>query len=385
MQSFLLCLFFYLRSMKWLYSFVGIALLHSCSPKKNQSEMDHIVASPIDSLKSYVLSNSSGVKMEVTNYGGRIVSLLVPDKNGKLDDVVLGYDSLKQYLKGNLYFGAMIGRYGNRIANGKFSLQGKEFQLAKNNGVNALHGGPGGFHNVYWKVIPVQESNALKMTYHSADGEEGYPGNLDVAVTYTLTDKSDVILEYEATTDEETIINLTHHSFFNLSGAGHGDILNHELVINAGEFCPVDAGLIPTGQLRKVKGTPFDFLAPRRIGERIGQNDDQLRFSKGYDHNWVLTKNGNALSLAAKVKEPTSGRIMEVWTTEPGLQFYSGNFLDGKDVGKGNTPYSYRSAFCLEAQHFPDSPNHHNFPSTVLKPGQTYRQKTIYRFYSTGN
>jgi aldose 1-epimerase len=178
---------------------------------------------------------------------------------------------------------------------------------------------------------------------------------------------------------------LTHHSFFNLSGAGHGDILNHELVINAGEFCPVDAGLIPTGQLRKVKGTPFDFLAPRRIGERIGQNDDQLRFSKGYDHNWVLTKNGNALSLAAKVKEPTSGRIMEVWTTEPGLQFYSGNFLDGKDVGKGNTPYSYRSAFCLEAQHFPDSPNHHNFPSTVLKPGQTYRQKTIYRFYSTGN
>jgi len=342
--------------------------------------MDHPVASPVDSLKSYALSNSHGVSMNVTNYGGRIISLLVPDKNGKLGDVVLGYDSLRQYLNGNLYFGAMIGRYGNRIANGKFSLNGKEFQLAKNNGANALHGGPGGFHKVYWKVTPIRDGNALKMTYHSADGEEGYPGNLDVTVTYTLTDKNEVVIDYEATTDQETIINLTHHSFFNLAGAGNGDVLNHELIIDGEEFCPVDAGLIPTGELKNVKGTPFDFLVLHKIGERINQLDDQLQFGKGYDHNWVLRKKGNELSMAAKVTEPLSGRIMEVWTTEPGLQFYSGNFLNGKDVGKGNIPYNYRSAFCLEAQHFPDSPNHSNFPSAVLKPGETYRQKTIYKF-----
>ncbi len=346
--------------------------------------MAHPVTVPVDSLKSYLLSNSSGLKMEVTNYGGRIVSLFVPDKNGKLDDVVLGYDSLKQYLTGNLYFGAMIGRYGNRIANGKFSLSGKDYQLAKNNGVNALHGGPGGFHKVYWRVTPIKESNSLKMTYHSADGEEGYPGNLDVSLTYSLTDKNEVVIDYEATTDQETIINLTHHSFFNLTGAGSGEVLNHELTINADAFLPVNAGLIPTGELKKVKGTPFDFLSPHKIGERIDQANDQLEFGKGYDHNWVLNKKEGELSLAAKVTEPLSGRVMEVWTTEPGLQFYSGNFLDGKDVGKGNKPYLFRSAFCLETQHFPDSPNHSNFPSTVLKPGERYRQKTIYKFYSIG-
>lgn len=335
--------------------------------------------SPADSLKSFTLTNAHGVKMEVTNYGGRIVSLLVPDKEGKLGDVVLGYDSLPQYLTGNLYFGAMIGRYGNRIAKGKFSLNGKEYQLALNNGANALHGGPHGFHQVYWNVIP-SAPNALIMTYRSADGEENYPGTLNVTVTYTLTDKNEVVIDYEATTDQETIVNLTHHSFFNLAGAGNGDILDHELTIAADRFCPVDSGLIPSGELKKVNGTPFDFSKPHKIGERINQSDEQLKYGKGYDHNWVLTKKGNELSLAATVREPKSGRTMEVWTTEPGLQFYSGNFLDGKDIGKGNKAYAYRSAFCLEAQHFPDSPNHFNFPATVLKPGEVYKQKTIYKF-----
>ena len=334
----------------------------------------------LDSLKSYVLTNAHGMKMEVTNYGGKIVSLFAPDRNGKMEDVVLGYDSLPQYLNGNLYFGAMIGRYGNRIAKGKFSLAGKEYQLALNNGVNALHGGPGGFHNVYWKIVPFNNNASLRMTYRSKSGEEGYPGNLDVVVTYTLTDKNEVVIDYEATTDQETIINLTHHSFFNLAGAGHGDILGHVLMINADEFSPVDSTLIPTGELRKVKGTPFDFSSPHQIGERIDQTDEQLKFGKGYDHNWVLKKKENELSLAARVTEPASGRLMEVWTTEPGLQFYSGNFLTGKDIGKGKKTYPFRSAFCLEAQHFPDSPHHANFPSTVLKPNERYAQKTIYRF-----
>lgn len=356
----------------------GIAILLSCSPKKNINEMDQS-STRLDTLKSYVLTNAHGLKMEVTNYGGKIVSLWVPGKDGKAVDVVLGYDSLNQYLHGNLYFGAMIGRYGNRIAKGKFSLGGKAYQLSLNNGANALHGGPGGFHNVYWKIVPFNNTS-LRMTYHSKDGEEGYPGNLQVAVTYTLTDKNEVVIDYEATTDQETIVNLTHHSFFNLAGAGNGDILGHILNINAEEFTPVDSTLIPTGELKKVKGTPFDFSTPHKIGERIDQKDEQLRFGKGYDHNWVLKKKGNELSLAATVAEPVGGRVMEVWTTEPGLQFYSGNFLSGKDIGKGNKIYPVRSAFCLEAQHFPDSPNHPNFPSTVLKPGETYSQKTIYKF-----
>jgi len=342
--------------------------------------MDHPSTSHVDSLKSFVLTNAHGMKMEVTNYGGKIVSLFVPDKSGKVDDVVLGYDSLHQYLNGNLYFGAMIGRYGNRIAKGKFSLGGKEYQLALNNGANALHGGPGGFHNVYWKIVPFNDNTSLRMTYHSKSGEEGYPGNLHVVVTYTLTDKNEVVIDYEATADEETIINLTHHSFFNLAGAGNGDILGHEMMINAEQFIPVDSSLIPTGELKKVTGTPFDFSTPHKIGERIDEGDEQLKFGRGYDHSWVLKKKGNELSLAARVTEPVSGRAMEVWTTEPGLQFYSGNFLTGKDIGKGNRVYPVRSAFCLEAQHFPDSPNHPDFPSTVLKPGERYTQKTVYKF-----
>ncbi|MBS1490972.1 MAG: galactose mutarotase [Bacteroidetes bacterium] len=336
-------------------------------------------AAASDSLTLYHLSNTSGITMEITNYGGKIVSLFVPDKIGRLDDVVLGYDSLHQYLTGNPYFGAIIGRYGNRIAKGKFSLNGKSYQLNTNNGANALHGGPHGFHQVYWQARAINK-NKIELSHSSKDGEEGYPGNLSVKIIYTLSDHNELIIDYEATTDQETILNLTHHSFFNLAGAGNGTILNHELMINADSFCPVDSTLIPQGEMRKVKNTAFDFRRQHKIGDSINQPDEQLKWGRGYDHNWVLNKKGNELSLAARVADPASGRVMEVWTTEPGLQFYSGNFLDGTDVGKGNKKYEYRSAFCLEAQHFPDSPNHSHFPTTVLKPGQVYRQKTMYRF-----
>ncbi len=342
---------------------------------------DHTIATT-DSIRSFVLVNQNGLRMTVINYGGKIISLFVPDKKGKLDDIVLGYDSLSQYPSGNPYFGAMIGRYGNRIAKGKFLLNGKNYQLNLNNGANALHGGPNGFHNVYWSANPI-DKNKLELIYQSKDGEEGYPGNLSVKVTYTLSDQNELTIDYKATTDQETIVNLTHHSFFNLAGAGNGTILDHELMINAEAFCSVDSTLIPLGELKKVKGTPFDFLLAHKIGERINQPDEQLKYGKGYDHNWVLNKKAGELTLAAKVAEPNSGRVMEVWTTEPGLQFYSGNFLDGKDVGKSNKKYEYRSAFCLEAQHFPDSPNHSNFPSTVLRPGETYIQQTIYKFSVT--
>lgn len=316
--------------------------------------------------------------MTVTNFGGRIVTLQVPDKNGKLDDIVLGYDSLKQYLTGNPYYGAMIGRYGNRIAKGKFTLDGKEYQLATNNGPNALHGGPKGFHNVYWQIEP--QPQALQMTYISKDGEEGYPGNLTVKVVYSLTDQNELAIDYEASTDKSTVLNLTHHTFFNLAGAGSGDILNHEVMLTADRFTPVDNGLIPTGELKPVKGTPFDFTQFHKIGERINGEDEQLKFGKGYDHNWVLNKKGNELALAATVKESNSGRVMEVWTTEPGIQFYTGNFLSAREIGKGNKVYDFRTAFCLEAQHYPDSPNKSNFPSVVLKPGEVYKQRTLYKF-----
>ena len=346
----------------------------------SQSTSDSLAAQ----LTVYTLGNSSGLSMSVTNFGGRIVSLFVPDKDGTASNIVLGYDSLKQYLTGNPYFGAIIGRYGNRIAKGKFSLEGKEYLLAINNGRNALHGGPRGFHNQCWQAEPFQNegSDALELRYASTEGEEGYPGTLKVKVVYTLTDQNELVIDYEATTDKATVINLTQHSFFNLAGEGSGDILNHELTINADRYTPVDDGLIPTGELKRVTGTPFDFQNPHTIGERINQQDQQLTFGKGYDHNWVLNKKSNELALAAVVKESVSGRVMEVWTTEPGLQFYSGNFLDGRDMGFGGKPYNFRSAFCLEAQHFPDSPNHDAFPSTVLKPGEVYRQKTIYKFPS---
>jgi aldose 1-epimerase len=334
------------------------------------------------SVGLYTLKNANGVEAKITNYGGILVSLRVPDRAGKLDDVVLGYDDLAGYLKGTSYFGALVGRYGNRIAKGRFTLDGVEYKLATNNGENHLHGGNVGFNRVLWDAKPMttREGQALELTYLSKDGEEGYPGNLSVKVVYTLTDKNELKIDYTATTDKDTVVNLTHHSYFNLAGQGTGDILGHQLEIDADRFTPVDSGLIPTGELRPVKGTPFDFTKPTAIGARIGQADEQLKFGMGYDHNWVLKNSSTKLHEAAMVYEPTSGREMQVWTTEPGLQFYSGNFLNGTDTGKGGKVYQLRYGFCLETQHFPDSPNKPKFPSTTLKKGATYHTTTVYRF-----
>lgn len=330
----------------------------------------------------YTLTNTSGAEARIINYGGTVVSLKIPDRNGKLGNIVLGYDSLEDYEKHNAFFGALIGRYGNRIAKARFSLGGKEYNLAANNGPNHLHGGPKGFHRVVWsgRSSTNADGASLALTYLSRDGEEGYPGNLNIKAVYTLTERNELKLDYSATTDKDTVVNLTHHSYFNLAGAGGGTILDHELTLNADRFTPTDDTSIPTGELRPVKGTPFDFTSPTRIGSRIGQPDEQLKFARGYDHNWVLNKKKAELSLATSVFEPVTGRVMEVLTTEPGIQFYSGNFLDASMKGKNGQDYPLRSGFCLEAQHFPDSPNRPDFPSTVLKGGETYSQTTIYRF-----
>ena len=334
-----------------------------------------------EAVELYTLKNSANVRVRIMTYGGTVVSLQVPDRDGILGDIVLGYDTLDGYLKNSPYFGSLIGRYGNRIGKGRFSLDGKQYQLPKNNGENTLHGGIKGFDKVVWKATEVRSNDGvgLSLTYLSKDGEEGFPGNLSVKVVYTLTNNNELRIDYSGATDKTTVVNLTHHSYFNL--AGEGNILQHELMMNAEQFTPVDAGLIPTGELRNVKGTPMDFTKPTAIGARIDQQDEQLILGKGYDHNWVLkTNNTGNLSLAARVYEPRSGRVMEVSTTEPGLQFYSGNFLDGTITGKGGQVYKQRSGFCLETQHFPDSPNQPRFPSTVLKPGQQYTSSTIYKF-----
>jgi aldose 1-epimerase len=337
----------------------------------------------------YVLTNKSGAEVSVTNYGGAVVSIKVPDRNGKLADVVLGYDNVDGYVSDKTYFGAIVGRYGNRIGRAQFVLDGKTYTLAKNNGDNSLHGGIKGFNKALWtaKTLSTKDGQSLELSYLSKDGEEGFPGNLKVTVIYTLTDANALKIQYAATTDKKTVVNLTNHAYFNLAGQGSGDILGHLLTIRAGKFTPVDSGLIPTGEFREVAGTPFDFRKPTAIGARINQDDEQLKLGGGYDHNFVLDRGvgGSASSadgetLAARAVEPASGRAMEVWTTEPGVQFYTGNFLDGKTVGKGGSTYPKRSAFCLETQHFPDSPNQPKFPSVVLIPGETYRTVTTYKF-----
>jgi len=330
----------------------------------------------------YTLANGNGVEAAITTYGGIVVSLKTPDRAGLSSDVVLGFDSLDGYLKGHPYFGALIGRYGNRIAKGRFKLNGVEYKLAVNNGENHLHGGIQGFDKVVWKArdVSTPEAASLELTYLSKDGEEGYPGNLSVTVTYTLTAKNDFKIDYLAATDKDTVVNLTNHSYFNLAGQGQGEILGHEVTINAGRFLPVDAGLIPTGERKAVLGTPFDFTRPMTIGARIQQDDEQLKRGKGYDHCYVLNGSGGALALAARVHEPKSGRVMEVLTTEPALQLYTGNFLDGTLTGKGGKVYQFRYGFCMETQHYPDSPNQPDFPSVVLKPGAKYQTTTVYRF-----
>lgn len=332
----------------------------------------------------YTLTNDKGVEARITNYGGIVVSLKTPDRNGALADIVLGFDSLDGYLSNpGPFFGALIGRYANRIGHAHFTLNGVEYKVDKNDGENSLHGGARGFDQVVWTPRELPDGG-LELTYLSKDGEEGYPGNLKVTVTYHLTDSNDLRIDYAATTDKDTVINLTNHSYFNLKGAGEGDILGHLLTLNADRYTPVDAGLIPTGELRSVSGTPFDFRKPTAIGARIEQNDEQLKLGHGYDHNWVLNRSGNGLTLAARVEEPSRGRVLEVRTTQPGIQFYTGNFLDGAITGKGGKVYARRSGLCLETQHFPDSPNHPEFPSTLLKPGQTFHSTTVYRFLTSG-
>ena len=335
-----------------------------------------------ENVDLYTLTNNLGMQAKIMNYGGIVVSLKVPDRNGKMDDVVLGFNDLDNYLKGHPYFGAIVGRYGNRIAKGRFTLNGVEYKLAVNNGENHLHGGIKGFDKVVWtaKEMRTKMGPALSLTYISKDGEEGYPGTLTATVVYTLTNNNELKLDYTVTTDKDTVSNLTHHSYFNLAGEGNGDILSHILTLNGSRFTPTDAGSIPTGELKAVAGTPFDFLKPNVIGKRINDQDQQLQYGAGYDHNFVVNGKSGSLRSAATVYEPTSGRVLEVWTTEPGVQFYTGNFLDGTLTGKSGKVYQKRFGFCLETQHYPDSPNHPAFPTTTLKKGATYRSTTVYRF-----
>lgn len=361
-----------------------LSLIFSCTI----TEKDIIIISEsnfektIDGKKVslFTLKNENGIVTQITNYGGRVVTLWTPDKRGRMEDIVLGYESIDGYLSSNeIYFGAIIGRYSNRIGNGKFSIDGKKYTLATNNGGNHLHGGLKGFNNVVWDAKQI-DGQTLELTYLSKDMEAGYPGNLDIKVIYKLTNDNELKVEYWATTDAPTVLNLTHHSFFNLHGAGKGSINDHILYINADKYTPVNEELIPTGEIAPVSGTPMDFMESIAIGERIENNFAQLKYGLGYDHNWVLNTENKTDQLAAKITEPESGRAIEVYTNEPGMQFYGGNFLDGNDTGKYGLSYKHRSAFCLETQHFPDSPNHPNFPSTRLSSGKEYYSVCIYRF-----
>lgn len=326
----------------------------------------------------FTLTNKDGNVLKLTNFGARIVWIEVPDKTGKKENITFGFGTFDEMLKGDPYFGAVVGRYANRIAKGKFTLDGTEYNLAKNNGPNSLHGGPGGWHSSVWdaEIVSKTEFPTVKFTLVSPDMEEGYPGKMDIEALYTWTDKNEIIIDYKCSTDKKTVLNITNHAYFNLHGAGNGDILDHVVTINASSITPVDSNLIPTGELRAVTGTPFDFNSPHSVGERINEKYDQLVLGKGYDHNFVLDKKS---ALAATVYDPTTGRFMEVITDQPGVQFYCGNFLNGS-IGYGGKAYNFRTGLCLETQHFPDSPNQQNFPTTVLNPGETFKSQTIYRF-----
>ena len=334
-------------------------------------------------VEIYTLRNGNGCEARIMTYGGILQKFTVPDKNGKFTDIVLGFDNLDGYLTNSPYFGAIIGRYGNRIGGAKFTLEGKTYTLATNNGPNTLHGGIKGFDKVVWKVVKADvgpHGPRLELNYLSKDGQEGFPGNLNVTATYTLTDDNALRLDFTATTDQPTVCNLTHHSYFNLAGQGNGDILGDIVYINADNITPVDSNLITTGEIKPVDGTPFDFRKPTPIGARINDPDTELQYGPGYDHNWVINKSLGQLGLMARVYEPTSGRVMEVFSTEPGLQFYTGNFLDGSITGKDGKAYQCRTAFCMEPHHYPDSPNKSQFPTTELKPGAIYHNTIIYKF-----
>ncbi|GAA4414487.1 galactose mutarotase [Nibrella viscosa] len=365
---------------------LGAALLTACSSNQENKQNAMIEKSSFGQTADgqeadlYTLRNTSGMEAKITNFGGVVVSLTAPDRNGAYEDVTLGFDSLAPYQKDSPYFGALIGRYGNRIAKGKFTLDGKSYTLATNNMGNHLHGGLQGFDKVLWTAQAVEgDEPALKLTYTSKDGEEGYPGTLNVEVTYTLQRDNALRIDYKATTDKPTVVNLTNHTYFNL--ANKGDILNHELTLYADRFLPVDQTLIPTGELRPVAGTVFDFTKPTAMGARINDSTDtQIKYGLGYDHAWILSDSSQGLKRAATVYEPTTGRVMDVSTTEPAIQFYTGNFLDGTLTGKGGVKYAKRTGFCLETEHYPDSPNQPKFPSTTLRPGETYQSTTVYKF-----
>jgi aldose 1-epimerase len=352
----------------------------------HESMLGRITKEPFGRLKDgtlvdlYTLRNPNGIEVKISNYGGTVVSIIMPDRLGLPGDVVLGFDKLDDYLTNSPFFGAIVGRYGNRIAKAKFTLEGSTYTLATNNGPNSLHGGIRGFDKVLWQArhFTSHDGQALELKYVSKDGEEGFPGTLSVTALYTLTPANELRLEFTATTDKATVANLTQHSYFNL--AGKGDILNHVLFLNADKFTPVDSTLIPTGELRSVAGTPFDFRQPTAIGARINDNDEQLKLAGGYDHNFVVNNPPGKLGLVARATDPASGRVLEVFSTQPGVQFYTGNFLSGTLTGKGGWVYQRRAGFCLEAQHFPDSPNQANFPSVVLKPGEVYRNTIIFKF-----
>lgn len=370
-----------------LTALVGLAIF-SCSKTKNEEKMISTISKEAfgqlpdgQQADLYTLTNANGMTVNITNYGGIITKLTAPDKNGQWADVVLGFDSLAPYLSGHPFFGALVGRYGNRIAKGKFKLNGQEYSLAINNGPNALHGGTKGFDKVIWKATEIKQDSVvgLQLEYTSKDMEEGYPGNLTVKVVYTLDNENALTIDYTATTDKPTVVNLTNHSYFNLTGLKR-DILDHEVTIASDSIVPVDTTLIPTGKLRAVEGTPFDFRKATKVGAGIDKvEDEQLKAGGGYDHCWVLKRSGDGLEKFATVKDPESGRVMEVYTTEPGVQFYTGNFLDGKLTGKGAT-YSKRFGLCLETEHYPDSPNQPQFPTTTLNPGETYKTTTKYKF-----
>jgi aldose 1-epimerase len=333
-------------------------------------------------VERYTLRNSRGMEVDVITWGAIVQRIVVPDKAGRPADVALGFDTLDGYLKAHPYFGAIVGRYGNRIANATFTLGGQKYQLAANNGPNSLHGGLRGFDKRVWTARPLSTpaGPAVELTYVSQAGEEGYPGTLTTRVTYTVTEQDELRIDYHLASDAETVANVTNHTYFNLAGQGTGDVLAHEVRIQADRFTPVNATLIPTGELRPVQGTPFDFRAPTAIGARIGAQDEQIAHGKGYDHNWVLDGHAGTLRPAVQVREHASGRVLDVSTTEPGVQFYTGNFLDGTITGKGGVVYRHRFGFCLETQHFPDSPNQPSFPSTVIAPGRPYTSTTVYRF-----